>query len=554
MAHAPAIPPSKLWRNSRRKPAPLRTTSAATQATLAATRLTRLLLLPLILAALSASACAFAGAGPGETPAKRSILLLPVRSHWTSAPLAEAITHALPEALTSEGFAVTALTSDSLTFKRGVSEGWLKPDDLTNDRVELVRHNLALVFGCQASLAAEVVVRESETVLRGELAGAVSHRQVTVEVSVPAGTGNPGGLSRDQIVQNLVRGLAGKLTPEEAWAQAGADEAGRQAGAPDRFAAGEAAKAEQRFQDATLEFAAALAGQPDNPDYLMAAAETDAALGRAADALLLWKRLSDLRPNDRGLLVQLGDAALMAKRPEQAEAAFKQAASAQPPDPQAIEGLGRAARAQGQRDRAQGYYEQLMSTLPALAGAPKWLPSLLATQRDDSVRLATSGPGLDLALGRIYLRNGHYPEGVQALLAYQTPDRPPYSDADYLAIASDLDNESETVARRVAAIITRPLAELTGDALDEELRTMHDRSDGLSDLAEGMKASEKLDPAHRYRVLAYNLLNQSNFESLMYFQTHDPDRRRRADLLRDAFRKARTQAQDLSRDLARGAR
>jgi hypothetical protein len=64
-----------------------------------------------------------------------------------------------------------------------------------------------------------------------------------------------------------------------------------------------------------------------------------------------------------------------------------------------------------------------------------------------------------------------------------------------------------------------------------------------------MQVSSVLDPAHRYRVLAYNLLNQSNFEALLYLQTWDSERQKRAELLRDAFGKSLDEAESLSAGL-----
>jgi hypothetical protein len=529
MAYAPAIPLSRRWRSSLRR---------------STTALARALIGLVLLLSLAAAAW-----GEGTEAAKRSVMLLSTRSHWTAAPLAEAISRALPDALAAAGYTVTVMAPDSPGFKLAVSEGWLKPEDLAGDRIGTLRHSLAVESECQASLLPEAVETDSETVLRAEVAGAVSHRGVTVEASLPFGTRTTGGPGREQVVRDLTTALAAKLTAE-VWGQAGADEAGAGASASDRFAAGQSAYSSQRYQDAVLEFDAAVAGKPDHADYLKAAADAELALGRVVDALPLLRRVCDLRPGDREALLQLGEAALSAKQLDEAEAVFSQAADGEPPDPRAVEGMARAERALGQWDRAERDYARLVAMLPALAGAPSWLPSLLASQRGEGIILTASDANLDRALGRAYLRNGYYPEGVEALLASQLPDSPAYGDQDYLAIASDLDKESETVARRVGAIIAHPIAELKGDALSEELDALHERSDRLATLAEKMRVSDRLDPAQRYRVLSYNLLNQSDFEGLMFFQTHDPDLKRRSDLLRAAFRKARTLAQDLAKDLA----
>jgi tetratricopeptide (TPR) repeat protein len=424
-------------------------------------------------------------------------------------------------------------------------------------------------MGCQTSLTTEVTERDSETWLRSELSGAVSHRQAVVTATAPVGTKDAGSASRDELAQRLSRDLAAKLT-DEVWADAGADEAGMRAAAPDRFADGEKAMAAGRYREAATEFAAALAGQPENPDYISAAADAEIAQNRASEALPLLARLAALRGGDREVLLRLGDAALLAGDADQAEGAFLRAAGGGPPDPRALEGVARAARAKHDFARSVDYYGRLLTGLgvlraPAMgpvaaggapdggeaAGPEAQLPGILAHMPDDSVRLtAAPASGVELPIARAYFSAGYASLGVRALAAYQTPDRPPYADRDYLALAADLDKASDAIASRVGVITEMPTRELTGDALSAEVHDLHDQSDRLASLVERMKASPRLDPAHRYRVLAYNLLNQSDFEAMMYFDTHDSDRKRRADLLRDAFRKARSQAQVLASELS----
>jgi len=87
---------------------------------------------------------------------------------------------------------------------------------------------------------------------------------------------------------------------------------------------------------------------------------------------------------------------------------------------------------------------------------------------------------------------------------------------------------------------------LSDDEADREMDSIHERSEALATLAKRMEVSPLLDPAHRYRLLAYNLLNQSNFESLMYLRTRDAEHQRRSDLLRSAFRKSLGQARLLA--------
>ena len=479
----------------------------------------------------------------GQAPSARSVLVVPVRSHWVSAPLAEAITRALPDALTKAGFAVTQWDSAA-----SASAPWatriIAPDTREASEVESAQH-LAVAAETQAALVTEVVESDSQADLRAQLTGALSHREVGLEVSASA-TG-----SKEQLARELARSLAEKITPE-AWTQAGADPEGRQLAAAERYAAGRQAMGLSMYRDAALEFEAALAGDPNSPDYLRAAATAQVARGDSAWALALLRRLGGLRPNDAQVFLDMGDLSLALGQPAQAEAAFLTAATAVPSDLRATEGLARAVRAQGQTERAQQYYRQVVDGLPELAGSPPSLPGLLADQRDDSIRLTAVPPAeVGLPLGRLYLKNGYYAEGVRALLAYQRGGgRPPYPDADYLAIAAGLDAESEKIAERVAALSDRSTKDSGDDDTDAELSQLHQRSDDLATLAERMRASARLDPAHRYRVLAYNLLNESDFEALFYWRTHDADRQQRANLLRDASRAARAQAQQLGAGLA----
>ena len=107
--------------------------------------------------------------------------------------------------------------------------------------------------------------------------------------------------------------------------------------------------------------------------------------------------------------------------------------------------------------------------------------------------------------------------------------------------------EAEAGARDAQRVFAaQALGELSDDEADREMDSIHERSEALATLAKRMEVSPLLDPAHRYRLLAYNLLNQSNFESLMYLRTRDPEHQRRSDLLRSAFRKSLGQARLLA--------
>ena len=183
-----------------------------------------------------------------------------------------------------------------------------------------------------------------------------------------------------------------------------------------------------------------------------------------------------------------------------------------------------------------------------MVGAPtshRSLAAILARRADDAVRLTdTPAEEVELQFARVYLRAGDMRAGVSTLVRYHAgAERRPYKDGEYLDIFPALDEQAEGIGRAAQmTLAARALGELDDEEADSEMDRMHDESDRLATLAERMEVSRQLDPAHRYRVLAYNLLNESNFESLMFLRTGDPDRHRRAELLRTAARKARAQA------------
>jgi len=492
-----------------------------------------------------ATALLFSTVARAQDGPARSVLVIPAQSHWLAAPLSETVTEAVVEALSAAGYTVAVLRPQSPAVQRAIDEGLVQAEDVEDGQALSKRHALSVATRSDVSLTAEVTEGESEVLLHAELAGAVSRVQVTFEVAVPA------GLGRQRAARELARQLVTAFTPQ-VWAAAGADEVGRSQGAAERYADGQRAMADGRYQDASLEFEAARFGAPDNSEYLAAAAEAQAALGNYAAAFVRRQRLAGQKPDDLEVQLSLGDAALQAGRPDQAEAAFLAAMDIDPVSAGAVEGLARAARARGQVGLAESHYRQLLTMLPSLTATPDWLPALLANRSDDAVRLAELPPDeVNRQLGILYLAAGELTQGIRVLLVYhREPERMPYEAADYFPIAAGLDAESERIARAVQTVLAaRAAGELDDEQADADLTELHDQSDRAATLAERMAVAPSLTPAHRYRVLSHNLLNQSNFEALMYGRTQDTDRERRADLLRTACRKARAQAQQLGEEV-----
>lgn len=488
-----------------------------------------------------------AGAGAAEEarPAGGGggVLVFPIRSHWLSAPLAERATMALARALGERGFAARVATADSPLVRRAVAEGWLEE----GGPVEEARYALAVAAGAEAVLTGELEESGSRASVRGRLGGAVSRCEVEVEAAA-------GGGSLEAVATALAEGLAGSVA-EVAWAKAGVDGEGRRAGAAARAAAGERALADGDYRGAAVEYEAALLGDPDEPAYLLGAAVAHLAWGRPQGALMRVRRLSSLLPDDPETLVRVGDIALLAGDHSQAQSAFAAARGLAPGDARALEGLARVARARGETELARARYEELIEELRGRGlrfEEPLALAGVLAGQPDDRVRLAgVSSEEMARRVGWAYLRAGATEDGVRALLDYHALEgRPAYTVEEYLWVAAGLDEESERIAGRAEAMLAAAELGMAGrQEKEEEAERLHARSERLATVAERMRAPEALEPAHRYRVLSCNLLNQSNFEALLYYRTGEREQRRRSEVLREHCRGARGIAQELQATL-----
>jgi Tfp pilus assembly protein PilF len=483
-------------------------------------------------------------ASAGQAAAKGSLLVFPLKSHWLSQPLAEAATAAVSDRLSHAGYTATQVFPKSPVVQLAASEEWIPAAALEQDDLTTYREPLGVATGADAALFGDIAERETEVVLHLTLSGTVSGQETTLELSAPREA------DQSATAAALAEKVVAALTPA-VWAQIRADVQGKRAAAAQRYAAGQAAMAASMYGDALLNFEAALLGDPTNRTYLTSDAAARGALGDYSGAVVRMRSLAAVAPSDAEISVQLGNAALRAGRPAEAEAAFLGAAEDLGQDPRVVEGLALACKAQGKRERAQEYYQVLVGLLPALANSPPTLPGLLANS-DVTVQLSDVPPEeIGRELGRFYLAQGYLAQGVAWLLSYHRQGgRPPYDDAEYLDIAASLDEESSGIAADAQGLLAgREFGQSDDEQASARMQALHDRSDALATLAERMQVSPLLDPAHRYRVLAFNLLNQSNFEALMYLQTNDSDRQKRSDLLRDAFQKSRDEARALAAGL-----
>lgn len=499
-----------------------------------------------LLLAVLAACMLCAGMVQGQSAERRSLLLFPIQAHWLSEPLADAVTAELSDQLSAAGLSVAEVHPDDPMVRLAAMEGWVDEKTIESGDLERAAQPLAVAAGAGAYLSGDLAESGSEVSVALEVAATVSQQSASFEVTVPAG-------ERGRVAEQVAAEVAKTLTPQ-LWSVIGANAEGSRAAARRRYAAGREAMAEGMYRAALLEFEAALLGEFDNPAYLRATADARVELGDASGALARIRSLARLAPTNSEATLRLGELALAAGEPDQARAAFLAAQELLPDDPRVVEGLGRAARARGDYQLAEGYYRTLFTMLPQLEGAPSWLPSALAHRSDDAVRFSEVAPEeIGRQLARLYLAEGMIADGVAALLGYHSgEERPAYGDDEYVVIAEALDAELESISRDARAVPAGRGLEAAGlEEADAEMERLHDRSDALATLVERMEVTSRLEPAHRYRVLAYNFLNQANFEALIFLRTNDDERRRRADLLRTASRKALAQAELLEEGLMR---
>ncbi len=478
---------------------------------------------------LSAPLCA-----EPERAEPRSVLLFPVNSHWLSRPIADRFTDALGKSLAADGCTVVRGDPDAPLFRDNPP-----PEGLSEEEV---RSWYGVLAGADACLAGKLSEGAGEVAVEMEFEGVVSEKKAALREAVAVKE------DRDRAVQQLAERVATALT-DEVWAQAGADEEGRKQGAAARYAQGREAAEQGKWAEASRHFEAAIAGDPQSAEYFAAAAEAMwHARGDAAGALVRIRRAVRLAPDEISYRLQEGELALRAGQAEAALAAFRAAHAADPEDLRAIEGMARAARAGGSFDAAVSYYRQLVEQIPELADEPPSLPQLLAGMRGDVVRITGPRDALPQQIALVYLSAGETLRGVGRLLAYhQRADRPAYGEEEYRITAQGLDAESEVVARQAQVALSEyQMRDASAEEAGDSLEILHRRSDALATLGERITPPPSVEAAHRYRTLAYQLLNQSNFEALLYINTGDRDHLRRAEFWSKAYREALDQARGLA--------
>jgi len=360
---------------------------------------------------------------------------------------------------------------------------------------------------------------------------------------------NPRAVARwaSALVEPAVAALAPELPVLAAAAPAAPEE---------HFREGERLFAQGDYVAAVAEYDMASAANPEEPSYYMALARCYKALGDFPGALLEARRSLRLQPDLIAARVLVGEVYLAQKNLDLALEAFQGAALADPRNADALLGLARAYAAQGQQAMALAQYNRV------LALDPKDLDALLAAEGvaeqlgrwkeagDFYARAAALQPQrADLRRRQVdlYRRHGDLAAAVAALKQAQDAGvQITYDAVQFASLARMMEDEAASIIATAQSESDAALQ--AGLRPGDPVAQLRQRSDNLALAAGALTPPEPLAPGHKHRVLAFNQLNQSNYELMRYFETRQQDRESRAQLLRDAAQQELIRARGLDTD------
>jgi len=309
--------------------------------------------------------------------------------------------------------------------------------------------------------------------------------------------------------------------------------------------------------DAIVELEMALAADRKNPQYYLASGDAYAAAGDEHGAALQYNRALQIDPDLTAAKVRLGEVYLQLKSPDKAVTALEGVLQREPSNARARLALARAYAAQDKKEQALAQYERLLEDEPGNGEALRFA----AKAYDDKeqwgravqfyARAMVVAPGDEVLRERLIqlqAKAGRLSDAIAELRkAFDLMDKPAvYEVPQFVAVARVMDRECLDVVRAAATEWEAHLdGKLSSERMEEAFKALHTRSDNLARAAEKIQAPELLSAGHRFRVLAYNMLNQSDFELTRFAATRERWRYERARLLRDGAQSSLQKAHQL---------
>ncbi len=321
---------------------------------------------------------------------------------------------------------------------------------------------------------------------------------------------------------------------------------------------GQELAAQGRYYEAIHEYDRALALDPKAVDCYVSQAQCLTKVGDLAAARLQLKRAQALKPDDPLAMQAGGDLALLDGAFEQALTEYERVLAALPANRPALTGKAQALAGLHREAEAAVCYEELLASQPADAGVVGALAAVYERLGKDDLAIKLYTHLLALAPDQaaatrqrlivLYTKAGNLAGAVeQYRQAFQRQSAPvAYNAEDYASLAVLFDTEAERVRVGVLNVWSSyQSGKLPKDELEVDMTTYLGRSDNLARAAERVTVPSALQPGLKYRVFAYNLLNQSDFELQLFLDRSEARRYERAMMLRDAASSALAKAQSL---------
>lgn len=325
----------------------------------------------------------------------------------------------------------------------------------------------------------------------------------------------------------------------------------------DHFKQAQDLMAQGNYAGAIAELEIALAADRKNPAYYVASGDAYAAAGDAQGAALQYSRALQIDPDLTEARMKLGEMYVKLQSADKAVAALEAVLQREPSNSRARLALARAYSAQDMKDQALAQYERLLEDEPtneeALRFAARayddkgeWEKAVPYYRR--AVSVAPGDEDLRERLIQLQAKAGRLSDAIAELRkAFDLMDKPAvYEVPQFVAVARVMDREALDVVRAAAREWEAYLeGKQSDERLSEAFQQLHARSDNLARAAEKIQAPDLLASSHRFRVLAYNLLNQSDFELTRFADARERWRYERARMLRDAAQSALRRAHQL---------
>jgi len=295
-------------------------------------------------------------------------------------------------------------------------------------------------------------------------------------------------------------------------------------------AAGEQFLAEGTPSIAMLEFNRAIALAPKETDYYVACARAYDAMGEPDRARRQIDIALDLSPDSAQARLELGRLDLSSGQTDAAIRELQRAIDLGAGS-EARMALGDALARSGDLRAAGEEYRAVAEKEPSNVEAAKRaaevaaaLASPAAGGEVSATAQAPSQPAATRQLVDAYVERGDRAAAIRELrlLGEQKPGSASYEPKEYVKVARMLDREMDDIlaeARKQWDALGRAAA--TTQQVTDTIRALHERSDALARAAEAIAAPPALERGYRHRVLAFALLNQSDFDLMRYLERHE---------------------------------